>query len=384
MKLLHTFCILHIVVAVASVTGRVKSADFSQTVLSHLNQALNRYRNVRIHAHMSQLLLREPETIREQERPSQIEIVRQGNRARLSVKSKFSRGKDVWGMQSDYILYPNGDVLSCQARLDAALRQVQGPDDNLGFLFYSQRLAGTQSENSTSIYNALKDGETLLWLVGYAPIAEYIRDAHDVAITPTDDGARLEADSRQLGKLTLLLSKSHGWLPKSFHVIKQPVHKARRGRVSDIRMAGGGVWPAGGVKRITWAGTIDSFGDAAGQPFAKQIAVVKQVDSEAGPTVTTTTKIDVQQLAFEPALQESDFYTDIVAPVGFPVTVDGADHLPYEWDGKGPVAAVSEVPRFRLETLRGAGGSRLVLIVLNVALILVLALLLWRKYAATP
>jgi len=94
------------------------------------------------------------------------------------------------------------------------------------------------------------------------------------------------------------------------------------------------------------------------------------------------TTIELDRVTYDPPLTESDFNTDIVAPVDYRVTVDGASHLPYKWDGMAAVPGIPVQPVREFETIAPSGGDRrMILIAINVALILALVLVLWRKHA---
>jgi hypothetical protein len=96
-----------------------------------------------------------------------------------------------------------------------------------------------------------------------------------------------------------------------------------------------------------------------------------------------TTKATVSEIKFSPDLPADAFNTEIKAPVGFDVTVVGASHLPYEWDGRKPVPRVA-----RGDTLLGQisekSGISLALFIGNAVLLLVVCWLLFRKYRHQP
>lgn len=302
-------------------------------------------------------------------------------RSLISMKSKFeSPGTDAAFSQNDFILYDSGDVLSCQASLDSSLRQVDGVTSSLGFLLYSKRLAGKQRLDKRSMFTNLNDAGAALWIVGYAPLRNHIDEASELTITPTDDGAEIHSRS-EYGRLSLTLAKSSGWLPRSIQLTKGPEHKTIGGLVRDVYGSSG----ANPVTSIKWIAEFTDFTrDNDGRYAPKHATVLRQEVSEAGIARSETTTIELDRVIFDPPLTASDFRTEIVAPVDYPVTVNEASHLPFKWDGEAAVPGVPIDPERIVESLAGSGGGkRTLLIALNVALVLVLALLFWRKRAAS-
>lgn len=313
-----------------------------------------------------------------------LRVSRQVQRALISMKSKTDRpAQDSWLMQNDFIVYDNDDVLSCQAGIDLSLAQVKGVNDDLGFLLYSARLAGEQRLDRQSVYGNLNDSGAALWIIGYAPLSDYLDGPLGPVVNVTEDGAEIEAASA-FGLLTAKLSKSHGWLPKSFRIEKNREHKTVGGLVGDVYASETGVGVEQRVTSVTWTGKIDSFvSDDAGRWAPKRMTVTRTTN--AGKTLigSIVTTIDLEQVTFNPSLTELDFHTDIVAPLGYPVTVNNATHLPYKWDGTGAAPGVPIDPQRLIEGVAEPGnGKRILLILANVALVLVLIVLLWRKRGA--
>ena len=70
-------------------------------------------------------------------------------------------------------------------------------------------------------------------------------------------------------------------------------------------------------------------------------------------------------------------------PVGHSVSIDGATHLSYRWDGTKAVPGVPARPERKVEIIAGWGGQRVLLIAINLGLVLVLIVVLWSKRATT-
>lgn len=302
-------------------------------------------------------------------------IKRLDDRALVSRKSKYTRrGSEPIFTQNDLVLYDNGDVLNCQADLDQSLRQRDGITDNLMFMLYSKRIAAVQKIDATSMYNYLNDSGVALWIIGYAPLHAYL-DLGNLDVKTADNGAEITSRSKN-GVLSLTLSKKYGWLPVSFRLVKAPGDSTVGGLVGDVY--------GNGIKDVTWTGDLADFkSDGAGHWFPQRMNVSRTTSFFSGRTGVTTTAITLEKLEYNPHLTESDFRTSIVAPVGFPVTVAGATHLPYQWDGKMVIPGAPELPT-RSPIVNGSSGPaiRWGLIALNAILVVVVMILLWKKWGA--
>ncbi len=302
-----------------------------------------------------------------------VSVKRLGSRALISNKSRLGQpGGDVRPIQMDLVVYGEGDIVTCQAALDTSLRQITGTTDDLGILLYSKWLAGKQRFDRKSVYNNLNDAGAVLWVIGYAPLLDYIEEASEVDIIPTDDGAKLIATS-EYGVLTLSLSKAHDWLPKSFQVVKNPEHKTVGGLVGEVFK--------GEVKSVTWTGEVKDFiADDVGRWAPKSLLVQRRTVRNSGTANILETDITLDQVKYDPPLTEADLTTDIVTPVGFRVTVDGAEHLPYEWDGENAVprtASLGEIASGVKNRVWSRGG----LIGINLLFLTIVMYLLWKRQA---
>ncbi|MGQ0601072.1 MAG: hypothetical protein ACT4QE_05170 [Anaerolineales bacterium] len=361
--------------------GEEASEDrLESQVKGHLNKALSRYGSVTLIATIRTRVIgsSDADLIVES---TVLEVTRLGGKARVSLKSSSERsGRKASPIQNDILIYTNGEVLTCQAALDSSLRQVEGVTDDLGFILYSKRLAGTQRLDAQSAYNNLNDAGAVLWLIGYASLEDYMNGASDLRATSTNEGAEIRAASNY-GDLSLTLSKRHGWLPRSIRVVKKPGHRTVGGLVRDVYGNGDTAAPA--VKAVTWVANIDDFNaDSAGRWAPKRISVSRDTMSNSGSLGRVETAIDLELVDFDPKPLEGEFSTDIVAPVGFPVTLSDASHLPFKWDGNAAVPGVPINAEKMIERLAETGsGKRNLLIGINVVLVLALLFLLWRKRA---
>ena len=301
-----------------------------------------------------------------------LRVKRHGSRALISWKEFVDRpGKETWRAQHDACVYGNGDVLQCQVAIDSSLKQVSGPA-NLALVLNSSRLAKSQEVDAKSVYYGLNDASAALWVIGYQSITDMLKNASSVQLVSRDAGAEVRAFGAY-GRLKLVLSAANGWLPQSFELIKDPGHETVRGTVADVYK--------NSVTFVSWTGKVSDFTvDSAGRWAPARMTVERRTEWKDRPSEPDTTTIEFQRVTFDPALTEADFQTDIAAPVGYPVSIRGADHLPYRWDG---VAAVPGIPdgAGRVEGYRGRGGLlQAILICINVALIaIVVFVLIWKK-----
>lgn len=312
----------------------------------------------------------------------EIKARRVGPRGLLSIKDVTDRpGQETYRMQLDYILEENGDVLNFQTKLDPALKQVDftKPRPELRIVLYSQRLAGKQSVDRDSVYQALNDAGVIVWVVGYAPLLEYIEHAKQLAVTPEGDGARIVASGDQ-GRLSLLVSPTSGWLPRSFELVKEAEHRTIGGRVADVY--------ENSVKSIAWTGELGPFAsDADGRRSPVKISVRRQTNWKDKPAEIIETTIDVRKTAFASKLLPADLQTDIVAPPGHRVTVMDAVNLRYRWDGHAVVPGIPDLPRVPADLVEGnrqksegPSLSRNWLILLNLlAAIIIFGVVFWKK-----
>ena len=297
----------------------------------------------------------------------------------ISQKEGSAGPGDTDSFQIDHVLFENGDVLHCQARLGPGLVQVEGVNDDLGFSLYSKRLAGVQDLDHESALRRVGDSATLYGIVGGTPLMKYLN--HPARITMDREGAQptVVSESPQ-GSLKLTLDPEYGYLPSGFTLIKRGSQIYNGRQVAEIDMHGDNrIWPPGKVESIEWEGKNTRLTFDDGKPFIGELTVVKCTKCASGVVVTYTTHATVTDLKFSPNSPDDAFNTDIKAPVGYDVTVVGASHLPYEWDGTKPVPRVVHGDTL-LRRMSDKSGVSLALFFGNAALLLVVCWLVFQKY----
>jgi hypothetical protein len=304
-----------------------------------------------------------------------------GSSALLSLKDIVDRpGQETPRMQVDFVVEDNGEVLALQTALDSSLKQVAytQPNSELRICLHSQRVAGKQTVDRDSVYFMLNDAGAVVWVIGYAPVLDILDRATEIQVAPVGSGVEILASGED-GRLRLAVSPSSGWLPQSFELIKEPEHKTTGGRVANVYK--------NLVKSIVWTGEIKGFKtDSKGRCSPTEIRVHRQTNWKDRPAESIETTIELQKVSFDPTLAASDLQSDITAPDGFRVTIDGAPNLPYRWDGRAAVPGIPDLPRglndVAYENLKNPSGAkrtqRLMILVNVLVFISTFGAVLWR------
>ncbi len=348
--------------------------SFRNRVLTSLREALTRYKNLSLQA-TCHIRFLDKNGLGESN--IYLRVKRSGSRVLLSQKEVVDRpGQETRRTQVDFVVEDNGDVQHFQTRLDSSLRQVdyRGPEPDLRISLYSQRLAGKQVVDRDNLFSMMNDAGVALWVVGYAPMLDYLDRATDIQVTQAGGDAEVVAKS-EYGRLRLIVSPTNGWLPQTFEVTKDPEHKTTGGSVAVVFN--------NLVKSVTWTGKVNGFKtDSKGRSSPARIRVNRQTHWKDRPSESIETTIDLQEVIYDPAFVPSDFQTDITAPAGLPVTIKGALNLPYQWDGHAIIPGTSNMPSIPNVNIRFISGSnrwRTLFILFNVLVIVVLFGIFLRK-----
>lgn len=297
-------------------------------------------------------------------------IKRGGPRAFISIKEIVDRpGDETWRLHKEYVICENDDVLSCQARIDPSLRQVDN-DSYLGVGLYSQRLAESQAVDRDSVYFALNEAAAALWIIGQRPLLGYLDDASAVSVRLIEPGSEASGAeilvTGEFGRLKLSASRASGWLPQSFELVKERELRMVGGRVTDIY--------AGRVTSMVWSGEASGFTtDSESHGAPTELHVQQRTNWKAKPVQIEDTMIDIENVRFNPELTDRDFEIDIAVPVEYPVTIMGAAHLPYKWNGREAVPGTPNAPQrpnklvyTDLKDPEATSWTQTVLVVLNI------------------
>ncbi|MGH7135395.1 MAG: hypothetical protein ACREHD_06615 [Pirellulales bacterium] len=361
-------------------------------VLSQLREALSRYDSLAFKASSKRRSSGSDgssngDTLVEQERA----VLRHlGSRVLYSRSSKYvnPRKESPNFHQCDFVVYDDGDVLQINTRLDSSYNQIPGELGDLSLTLYSQRIAGTQKRDRDSTLRLPIEFATVTWFVGGCRLLEYLDHAEKSSITLHEKGAIVDVQS-QLGNMHLSISQRYGWLPTDFEIVKKPEHRSvdRQDKtIADIYAAN-----SIDVESLLWSGEVKEFAtDKNGFWFAKDIRLTRLSRFRNRPEGRIEVETEVEELSFSPDLKEEDFHTKLVVPMGYSVTVDGATHLPYRWDGERAVPGVPELPasskRTDLQDIARGGGDASIqkfLIALNIAVAAIVVLFVYLKRQRT-
>jgi hypothetical protein len=303
---------------------------------------------------------------------------------RLMVSQISSSGSDeqLTHFQTEWIL-TNGQMLYVADRLND--RMVQRDDSRqLMVTTTSPAIAGPEAAvEAAYVMDGLNDYAILLGYLGYFPIAEYVGDSAEIAID--DTGELVHVDSRSsLGHLQLWLDPASGFMPRKLELVKRGADLTSGGRrVDEVDMnSDEKIWPSGGVKSLRWTADEITLGRSGDVYYMAKITLVQDVDSAAGPVVTITTDAEVDSVNFNPSFGDAEFAPRLAIPAGHPVTAAMAEHLPFQWDGKGVVPAADDLD-LRLSRKGDTGGRRRlgILIVANLVLLaVVVGVFLFRRF----
>lgn len=133
-----------------------------------------------------------------------------------------------------------------------------------------------------------------------------------------------------------------------------------------------------------WTGDFDEYiTDSANHWAPKKINITRETSLVADkPSEIIETRMNLQHVIYEPTFADADFQTEIIAPIGYSVTVDGAYHLPYEWDGVKAIPRVKPIGKV-ISQFADSWMSRKGLIAFNVIFLVIVFYYLWRRTATT-
>lgn len=305
-------------------------------VLHNVDAALGRFENVVLTASI---------TVRQSDDSGEtsgvfktlFHLKRGSGRVLMSSKHHNERsGESPSRQQVDRVVGEDGAVMHFQSNLDDSMKQVDGLHPGLIITIDSKTLSGSQEDDSQSVLYGLNDGGAALWVVGYASIREMLKSAKPSDVEFREGVAEIRTDGTQ-GRMRLVVSEASGWLPQTFEIAKSKHHQTIRGLV--------GVVFENMVTAVVWTGKVTDFhSDSTGRWWPGQIEVVRRTEWIDKPVEVSTTSIVMNSVEFDVPLKAEDFQTSLVFPVNFPVTVEGADHLPYKWNGSAPVPGVPDRP----------------------------------------
>ncbi len=311
---------------------------------------------------------------------------REGDRALLSVVS--ARDKPI-RFQTDRV-FDHGRLLYVNERVDSDGRQVDS--GNMVLSLTSPDLAGPEhKETMATFLTSVEFVSIVFGALDEFPIVDYVGEGADVQVQPDGDLVHVRARS-DLGLLQLWLDPDAGFLPRRLHLVKQAHDRTSGGRrVNDMDMntSDGSLWPTGRLERLEWSADDIDLRKSGDRAYIHELQLIEKRHAADGAAITIKATCVVDEITFSPEFTDDDFRPLLKIPVGASVGIDGAEHLPYEWDGE------KVVPRSRqrqaevaVEAARKRGGSvsgglRLPwLIGINAALIAAIAAVLWYQRRA--
>lgn len=349
-----------------------------QPALASLTESLRRLEDVEIQGttrrHSSSPLMSDPFL-----ESNRYLLRRSGEQAFLSAVEEFGRAELSMKFQQDLLL-KNGELVYIQKDLDSELDPVV--DDEFAVTIQGERLSGPeQRADFRKMMAGLNEHAILFGLIDNEPLASYVASPAEVQTKNEGSLIRIDAKSR-FGSLQAWLDPAYGHLPRRLKLTKEGADLSRDRRIDAIHMNGGKIWPAGGVRRMEYSADKIVLDRSDGVPYIKQITLVSKVHSAAGPVVTTKTDATVTEIAFDPELPDEAFQTEIEIPEGFDVTVEGAMHLPYVWNGTWAVPTVEYVPNPGLFARVSPGWRRFLLAANLVLFAGLIGFLVFRKWRA--
>lgn len=255
-------------------------------------------------------------------------------------------------------------------------------DDNFAVTIRGERLAGAGQR--AGVGEMVSDLSNLAIILGYLdgePLARYMNDVSTVEVTNEGELVRINATGK-LGSLQAWLDPEFGHLPRRLSLIKKGADLYNGRRVDEIDMRGGNIWPPGGVQRIDYAADDIALARSDDLPYIRHAVLTKKFFCEAGPVVTFETDATVTEIAFKPDLPDSAFRTEIEVPIGHAVTVEGAAHLPYVWDGNWAAPDVEPVIELKPRPRQGSGWRQLLVYGNLLAFVCLVGFVLFRRWRA--
>lgn len=327
-----------------------------------------------------------------------LQIRRDGEQFLISLRKETLRdGMSPWRLQHDFVGYSDASIAGLQVPFDDDWSQVV--DSRPLISYWSKEVAGVQDVETTTAFNKLDHYGCAVWWIGRTPLAQYMAPDAKIHVSSVGDNDAIITAESSFGVIALEVSRAHGWLPKKYKVTKFPESLCAKGTIqewfSPPADSANAVYPAGDipvdeiavpvVKSVTWEGTASDFlADDRGNWSPRKIVVTQTINYRGGSPRIIESSINIENLDFNPSFEEDDFRRDLTIPVNSRVTVRGAEHLPFKWDGAKPVPGLPDRPpstKREIAPLAGA-SNRALLIGVNIAIVIVLtSMLAWRRYS---
>lgn len=257
--------------------------------------------------------------------------------------------------RTEFIIQPRGQVLSAQWLVDDAGEEVPSEDGNnsIGLLLSDSTIApGQNVRDQANIYSSLDESAFPLGYYGYSPLEHYLTGTI-VREDRVDGLVEMQIDS-EYGSLELTLDPQHGSLPTHIQLTKNRDDIVVDGPVrtffnpsppeTDVPLIDPGPMiesPENEATQMQWDIEFTEFKQLpTGDWYPSQSNATYRVDFANQPSWVTHSSLSVSELSPEDAT--CDF--TVTFPEGTSVSIEGAYHLPYRWDGKAAVPGVPDLP----------------------------------------
>jgi hypothetical protein len=306
-------------------------------VLRWVGNAISRYDNVDLKA---SVCVTHPQQSSLGQENVDLHVKRWAKRMLLSMKRTYvGSERNCPPKQLDFIVFGNGDVLDLQTSIDSSSNQITGPDGGLTAILHSKRLGGANVRDAKRTLFTLNEGGVAIWVVGFSPLVEYFDSASDVKIDRAakdlEESEVAIVASSGLGSLRMIVSKSTGWLPRWYEVVKRGADRyMEKPLAEEVPQA----------EQITWTGNVREWAtDEDGNSTPRLVEVVLDCRNKDRTNLIYNTKVHVQSVVFDSPFDEEELKSDIVVPKRFRISISGASHLHYMWDGHSAVSGVPDL-----------------------------------------
>jgi hypothetical protein len=333
--------ILFVGVSAAVVAGclfHVRPVAAQSNAVADLSRSLERIRQGEVRIDATVVVLSTMGTtssidqVRPKTAPETSQIVYRGSGSQSFLSHLYCAGS-TFRIQSDYVLREDGELLTIQAPLSANLQQDLN-DNSISVVLRSPRLTPTTppSDRGTLMAMIHDRGFPLGFLDGL-DVADYFGEPESTPSVMEGSLVRVSAKTDN-GEIILLLDPLYGHLPREVRLVKRGRDKTGNRRVDEIEMAGDGSrWPAGKVSQLVWRAERIELDRRDDTPYIRRAVVHADTVSAAGPVVRLTTRAEVTGLDLGVSFRDEQLTSTLKTPEHYRVTIEGAPHLPYEFQG---------------------------------------------------
>lgn len=309
----------------------------AEDVVSELKKSLTRLDQVEMRASVAETVTSTmaPNVPDDPAQLSTVILKRRGQKALLV--QHFDSQKGYLGDTAT--LFEDGLLTYVQADVDKNHTTID--TSNMSVTINGEEVAGPNNRQEIQqVFAGLGNGAFVFGSLDVVSLAQYFETA-SIDPNKTPDGLVHLISKSNFGTVDAWVDPRFGYLPRKIRIEKTGTDLSLNREIRNINMNGDGVrFPKGRVTRLVWIANAIELARSNDIPFMRGLILVHEVHSKAGPVVTFTIKSQVETVNFDPNFDGTWLKIPINVPLHHTVTVSGAPHLPYEWNGSRAVPRI--------------------------------------------